>query len=108
MLLDHFGEVSAVAEFGDDAGVRLEGYDFVQSDDVFLVGERLEDVDFVGEQCLVDLSFDVLHVDELEGDGLAGRVVAAAVDDARVALAYDVLGNVGVLTDLATHLGQVL
>ena len=108
MFLDHFGEVSAVAEFGDDAGVGLEWYDFVQFDDIFLVGECPEDVDFVGEERLVDFSFDVLHVDELEGDGLAGRVVAAAVDHAGVALADDVLGDVGVLSDLAAHLGEVL
>lgn len=71
MFLDEAGQVSAVAELGDDAGVGLEGDDFVELDDVLEVVEDLEDVDFVAEEGLVDLALDVLHVDELESDGLA-------------------------------------
>lgn len=47
VLLDEAGEVSSVAELGDDAGVGLEGDDFVELDDVLEVVEDLEDVDFV-------------------------------------------------------------
>ena len=73
-----------------------------------MVGECLENVDLVGEQCLMDLSFDVLHVDQLERDAFACRIVVSPVDDARVALSYDVLGHVRVLSDLASHLWEVL
>ena len=51
-----------------------------------MVGECLENVDLVAEQCVMDLSFDVLHVDQLEPDAFACRIVMSPVDDVRVAL----------------------
>lgn len=66
MFLDELGQVAAVAELGDDAGVGLERDDFVKFDDVLQVVEDLKDVDLVAEEGFVDLALDVLHVDELE------------------------------------------
>lgn len=71
MFLDEPGQIAAVAEFGNDAGVGLERNDFVEFDDVLQVVEDLKDVDFVAKEGLVDLTLDVLHVNELESDGLA-------------------------------------
>lgn len=108
LLLDDFGEVSAIAELSDDAGVRLERNDLMEFDDVLLVGQRPQSVDLIGEQRLMHLSLHVLHVNQLQCDGLSCRVIAAPVDHTGVALTNDVLGDVGVLTDLATHLWKVL
>ena len=43
---DHFGEVSAVAEFGDDVGVVAGVVDVVDFDDVLAVFEGFQDFNF--------------------------------------------------------------
>lgn len=37
--LDHFGQIAPLTEFSHDAGMRLEGDDFVETDDVLDVAE---------------------------------------------------------------------
>lgn len=80
----------------------------MQSDDVLLVSQRPQSVDLIGKQRLMHLSLHILHVNEFQCDGLPGGVVGAPVDHTGVALSDDVLGDVGVLTNLAAHLRKVL
>lgn len=108
MFFDEFGKVSTITELSDDAGVRLERDDLMQTNDVLLVSQRPQRIDLIGKQRLMHLPLHVLHVDQLQCYGLPCRVVAAPVDHTGVALADDILGDVGVLTDLATHLWKVL
>ena len=68
---NHFGEVSPVAEFSNDAGMEFEGDDLVEFDDVLEVAEKSEDFHLVIKEGFVDISLDIFHVDEFEGDGLA-------------------------------------
>ena len=68
--LNHFCQVASIAELGDDTGMGLEGNDLVELDDVFYVGEQLEDFNFVAEEGLVNFSLDIFHVDEFEGQGV--------------------------------------
>ena len=68
---NHFGEVSPVAEFSNDAGVEFEGDDLVEFDDVLEVAEKSEYFHLVIEEGFVDISLDIFHVDEFEGDSLS-------------------------------------
>ena len=65
---DHFGEVAALAEFGNYVGVILRRIDIEDLDDVFGVFESFQDLDFGGEQVFMDLALEHLHVDHLDGD----------------------------------------
>lgn len=65
---DEFGQVSTIAEFGDDVGIIFSIVDIVDFDDVFTILQYFEDVDFRGEKVLMDFSFDHLHVDDFDGD----------------------------------------
>lgn len=67
---DGFGEVSSVAELGDDVGVVAGVVNVIDFYDVVTVFEVFEDIDFGGEQVLVDLAFDHAHIDDFDGYGL--------------------------------------
>ena len=51
--------------------MEFEGDDLVKFDDVLEVAEEPEDFHLVIEEGFMDISFDIFHVDEFEGDGLA-------------------------------------
>ena len=80
-LFDGFAEIG-VAEFGDEVGVVFGGEDVVEGEDVGQVLELLEDVDFGVEEGAVDLVFELLEVDDFDGDGLVwigGRVLVSSL-----------------------------
>ena len=70
-VFDDFGKISSITEFSDDTGVWLERYDLVEFDYILQVAEEPEYFHFIVEKSFMYLSFDILHVDQLESDCLA-------------------------------------
>ena len=81
VLFDGFAEIG-VAEFSDEVGVVFGGEDIVEGEDEGQVFEFFEDIDFGVEKGAVDLVFELLEVDDLDGDGLVwigGRVLVSSL-----------------------------
>lgn len=69
-ITDGLGEVPSIAQLGDDVGVVLCGVDVVDFDDVLGALQGFQHLNLRGEQVFMHLSFDHLHVDDLDGDRL--------------------------------------
>ena len=69
MFFDGFAEIG-MAKFSDEVGVVFGGEDVMKGEDVGQVSQFFENVDFRVEEGAVDLIFELLEVDDLDGDGL--------------------------------------
>lgn len=97
-LLDDLAEI-VIAELGDDIGIILGGEDIVEGEYMRHALEFLEHLNLTIEEDPVDVVLEHLEIDDLDCHWLAGVVIAALVDMAGVALAYDVVETVGVVLD---------
>lgn len=64
LAFDGLGQV-LVAKFSDYVDVVLGVVDVEQLNDVFLIPQLLQDVDFVIKKLFVQISFDKLEIDQL-------------------------------------------
>lgn len=66
---DEFGEVSSLAQLGDDVGIVFSVVDVVYFYYVFAILQHFKHLDLRGEQILMNLPLDQLHIDYFDGHG---------------------------------------
>ena len=67
---DKFGQVPLIAELGDNVGIVFGGVNVIDFNDIFGVFEVFEDLHFWNQKVLMDIPFDVFHIDYFNGYGL--------------------------------------
>ena len=69
--LDDLSQIPPITELSDNAGMRLQGNDLMQLDDILQVIEQPQYLHLVVEKSLMDIPLYILHVDQLQSNNLS-------------------------------------